>query len=300
MNQTLRRILEMVGMVESQQVLLRRKLGMLSQKKPQGKASLILRSVGAKQNSAVAIIRDLTGLELSEVLLLLNQLPAPLLIHVSAETAVAAQRKLDRLGVKTEIIGLPTSSENVTVPSEVKSAQKPARQQKKPFSIRKGNYAVTLTSIGLLGERVLDGVQRITGRTIPGLAKLEEALPLIVLEGVDQETAVKAQTYLQMVGAVVDIDELQERADQEGPHSAAEILGYALWLSEVGSDRVGVVRALAEILQTDMMQATALVDGGPGYILKNVGADQVLQALEKLEAFGATVEILEPEEQPAK
>lgn len=207
MNQTLRRILELVGMVESQQAVLRRKLLQQSQQKPQGKASLIVRKVGTKENSAASMIRSLTGLDMAEVSALLNHLPHPLLIHVSAETAVAAQRSLARLGVETEIIGLSVNPEDVVLPEKTPAKEGQQRRQKRPFPIQAGNYTVTLTTVGLLGERVLDGVQRITGRAVPDLAVLEEKLPLVLLEGVDEETAVKAQTLLQMVGAVVNIDE---------------------------------------------------------------------------------------------
>ncbi len=295
MNQTLRRILEWVGMMESRHDILRRRVMEISRNLPQGKASLIVRSVGGKQNSALSTMRNVTDLELGEVVDLLNVLPAPLLIHVSAETAVAAKQKLDRLGVQTEIIGLSAKQQEDAQPEKTPTKEGASPRQQRPFSLQPGNYRVTLTTVGLLGERVLDGVQRIMGRSMPSVAALEETLPLVLLRGVDQETAVKAQTLLQMVGAVVDIDE-QVAEVAEGQDALADALDYALWLSEVGTDRVGVVRTLADILQTDMLQATAVADSAPGYILQNVSADQVLQALEKLEAFGAEVEILEPEQ----
>lgn len=208
MNPTLRRILELVGAVESQEKVVRRKLALASQAKPQGKASLILRAVGKKQNSILSVIRNMTGLETEEVLTLLRSLPAPVLIHVSPETAVAAQKALLRLGVDAEVIGIP-ATEVEALARMGDAPQVKAVARKRGMRIQPGPFVVTLTTIGLLGERVLDGVQRITGDTIPALLDLEHKLPLVLLKGVDEETAIKAQTLLQMVGAVVEIDQQQ-------------------------------------------------------------------------------------------
>jgi ribosomal protein L7/L12 len=209
MNPTVRRILELFGAVESRETVVRRKLALASQAKPQGKTSLIVRSAGKKQNSILSVIRSMTGLETEEVLTLLRSLPAPVLIHVSPETAVAAQKALVRLGVDTEIIGLP-SGELEALVRIIEAPQEKPSGRVKGMKIRQGPFVVTLTTIGLLGDRVLDGVQRITGDTIPALADLEQKLPVVLLRGVDEETAVKAQTLLQMVGAVVEIDQRPE------------------------------------------------------------------------------------------
>lgn len=212
MNPQVRRVLELVGLLPSQQETLRRKLLEASRARPRGAVSLLLRRVGTKQSSVVSLIRSLTGLEFDEVVTLLDSLPMPLLIDVNLETAVDARNKLEQLGVEVELVE-PTQATRPTpllpqVPPVLAKA-KPGPRQQAGFATRPGEYVVTLTAVGLLGERVLTAVQRVTGKTFPDVATLAAALPLLLLRQVDEETAVRAQTLLQMVGAVVDIDRLQ-------------------------------------------------------------------------------------------
>lgn len=217
MNPQIRRILELVGVLPSQQEVLRRKLVLASRARPRGAVSLLLRRVGTKQSSVVSLVRNLTGLEFDEAVALLNHLPMPLLVDVSLETAVDAKNKLERLGVEVELlepgqIGRPTTPPPRVPPVPVKTRPetRPEPRRKADFVTRPGAYAVTLTAVGLLGERVLAAVQQVTGKRFANVAALEAALPLLLLRQVDEETAVRAQMLLQMVGAVVDIDQLQE------------------------------------------------------------------------------------------
>lgn len=211
MNPTVRRILELFGAVESREKVVRRKLLLASQAKPQGKASLVVRAVGKKRHSIMSAIRGMTGLDTEEIITLLQSLPAPLLMHVSPETAVAAQKALVRLGVDTEIVGLP-AGELETLERKIEALADQPGPRTQGLKAQPGPFVVTLTAVGLLGERVLEGVQRISGKAAPALADLEQKLPLVLLQGVDEETAVKAQTLLQMVGAVVEIDVQTEEA----------------------------------------------------------------------------------------
>ncbi len=212
MNPQVRRILELVGVLPSQQEALRRKLVLASRARPRGAVSLLLRRVGTKQSSVVSLVRNLTGLEFDEAVALLNYLPMPLLVDVSLETAVDAKNKLERLGVEVELLE-PASVVPLSSPLPQSPSAPPVTRlkesQKAGFATRPGEYAVTLTAVGLLGERVLSAVQQVTGKRFADVTALEESLPLLLLHQVDEETAVRAQTLLQMVGAVVDIDQIE-------------------------------------------------------------------------------------------
>ncbi len=213
MNPQIRRILELVGVLPSQQEVLRRKLVLASRARPRGAVSLLLRRVGTKQSSVVSLVRNLTGLEFDEAVALLNHLPMPLLVDVSLETAVDAKNKLERLGVEVELVESAQAVQPTSLPPKLSSAPsvgKPEPRRKAEFTTHPGAYVVTLTAVGLLGERVLAAVQQVTGKRFANVAALEAALPLLLLRQVDEETAVRAQMLLQMVGAVVDIDQLQE------------------------------------------------------------------------------------------
>lgn len=206
MNEMLRTILELIGLRESPRAMMQRKLRLVSQSKTPGRATLVVKSLGMKQNSAISALREITDLPRADIIALAGMLPLPLLTHVSMETAVAAQKLLTLIGVESEIVSpdtIPTASQQPAMRETAVSLPR----ARKPFAVQPGSYRVTLTAVGLLGERVLEGVQRITGRAMGDTAVLEAALPFTVLTGVDEETAVRAQTSLQMVGAVVDIDD---------------------------------------------------------------------------------------------
>lgn len=207
MNEMLRTILELIGLRESPRAMMQRKLRLVSQSKTPGRATLVVKSLGMKQNSAISALREITDLPRADIIALAGMLPLPLLTHVSMETAVAAQKLLTLIGVESEIVSpdtIPTASQQPAMRETAVSTHR----ARKPFAVQPGLYTVTLTAVGLLGERVLEGVQRITGRAMGDTAVLEAALPFTVLTGVDEETAVRAQTSLQMVGAVVDIDDV--------------------------------------------------------------------------------------------
>ena len=93
----IRTVLELLGVVESQQSLVQKELAIFSRTLPPGRATLIVHSLGEKENSAVSLIRQVTGLNLREVLVYTQSMPAPLLTRVSAKTAVTVQRRLARL-----------------------------------------------------------------------------------------------------------------------------------------------------------------------------------------------------------
>ncbi|MBE2199257.1 MAG: hypothetical protein IAE79_11655 [Anaerolinea sp.] len=206
MNEMLRTVLELIGLRESPRAMMQRKLRLVSQSKTPGRATLVVKSLGMKQNSAISALREITDLPRTDIIALAGMLPLPLLTHVSMETAVAAQKILALIGVESEIVSpdtIPPASQQPAVRETAVSTPR----ARKPFAVQPGSYTVTLTAVGLLGERVREGVQRITGRAMGDTAVLEAALPLTLLTGVDEETAVRAQTSLQMVGAVVDIDD---------------------------------------------------------------------------------------------
>lgn len=198
--QIVQQILEAVGVVESPAKQVRRKLRLLSQAQPQGRVTLSVTDIGSRENSAISVLREVTDFPLRDVLAFIRLLPAPLLTDVSPEVAEATAVLLRKRGIQVTISGLNTTQPAAAQPA----APQPGRKR---FATRPGGYAVTLVAVGLLGERVLSGVRQMVDRPIDGVAALEALLPLQLLDGVDQETAVRAQVLLQMVGAVVDIDE---------------------------------------------------------------------------------------------
>ncbi|MCA9973967.1 MAG: hypothetical protein KC425_27335, partial [Anaerolineales bacterium] len=229
---TVQQLLEAVGLVESPARQVRRKLALLSQAQQPGRVTVIVTGVEGRENSAISALRQVTDLPLREVLAYLRILPAPLLTNVSPQVAEATAALLRKRGVQVRLVGLEEAQPAAVqpaaqpapaaAPANRMAAASPARRAPRAFAVRPGDYVVTLTTVGLLGERVLDGVRRLTGEAYADVRALEAALPLRLLDGVDQDTAVRAQIALQMIGAVVDIDERPSATVVEQPPSMPE------------------------------------------------------------------------------
>lgn len=322
MNKVLRSILETIGAIESQEAKLQQRLRQLSRTLPQGEATLVVRSVGNRENSAVAAIRDATGISLQEALAFLEILPAPLLINVSSVAAASAQKTLHVMGVETEIIGVydPDAARReieAKAPPAADLAEIAGIADMKPIDtekafasaahfppstmtathVEKGSYIVILERVGLLEERVQEGVQTLTGWEDARIEDLFEILPQPVLENVNQETAVRAQTQLQMVGAVVDIYDSRTTRRGEGAFDAPALSSYGLRLISAGDNRDMVVHGLQDMVELSETDAQALIRSLPQTIMTHADEELLRLVQMELEGLGATCELVK-EEQP--
>lgn len=67
---------------------------------------------------------------------------------------------------------------------------------------------------------------------------------------------------------------------------------YNVVLTSAGGNKIGVIKAIREILpELGLKEAKDLVDGAPGTVKENVKKEDAAVAKEKLEAAGATVEL---------
>jgi ribosomal protein L7/L12 len=207
MYEMIRNVLEAVGVIESKQAMVKKKLGLVSQIKPHGPVTVVVHSLGTKHISAMSAVRQLTGLKLEEIVVLTEMLPWPLLRNVSLAFALQAQELLEVMGIEVELIGVLSENAQVTpLPKTETAASLPAAQVTLPT----GDYVVWLTEIGLLEERVIEGICRITGVSREEANVLTRQLPQAILVGVDEQTAHLLQRELQMVAAVVDIERVAE------------------------------------------------------------------------------------------
>ncbi len=62
-------------------------------------------------------------------------------------------------------------------------------------------------------------------------------------------------------------------------------------LSEVGDQKIQVIKAVRELTTLGLREAKEVVDGAPSEILKDVSKEQAEAAKEKIEAAGAKVTI---------
>lgn len=207
----IRTLLETLGVVEPKNAALQKRLALLSQVKPQGPVTLMVRDLGKRKMSAISAIRDLTGMRLEDAILLGEMVPLPILKQVSIDTAIEAKTLLEIRGVTVELIGLPADQ------PVVKSKKKePRRKPLVKVDFASGEYAAILTNVGLLESRVVEALQRHVGLQLEQAVTLVTVLPKPVVVNVDLDSAHRVQRELQMLGAVVEI----VTSDQIGLYSA--------------------------------------------------------------------------------
>ncbi|MFQ5421439.1 MAG: ribosomal protein L7/L12 [Anaerolineae bacterium] len=215
-----RRILELIGAIESKEKVVRRRLAVVNQAKPRGKVSVILEDMGPKQTSAVIALRKLTGLNLTDTLTIANEmLPIAILRHVSPETAVLAQEALQSVGAVVGIVGETgqiAAKNPITESRQMLDADDVIELAAPEPETGEGEFVVILNSAGLLPDRIAKILQELTGWRLGEVMTAVTQPPQPILLGVDEDTAFKAQRDLQMYGAVVDVlrwDEYDRRSE---------------------------------------------------------------------------------------
>ncbi len=80
-------------------------------------------------------------------------------------------------------------------------------------------------------------------------------------------------------------------AGAAGGAAAEEKTEFDVILTEVGSSKVGVIKAVREITGLGLKEAKDLVDGAPKPVKESATKEEADQIKEKLEAAGAKVEV---------
>ncbi len=66
---------------------------------------------------------------------------------------------------------------------------------------------------------------------------------------------------------------------------------FTLMLTEIGANKVQVIKAVRELTGLGLKEAKDLVDGAPKSVKENVSKDEAAQLKAKLEAEGASVDV---------
>ncbi len=205
-------VLELSGIIERPDTAVRRRLAAINQTKPHGSVTVVLTDVGPKKISAVTAVRKVTGLNLEDVLTLVEtMLPIPILTHVDRDTAEIARKLIEAMGASVRLVETASAK---PVPANRQQKRDPDQKSKTinatpiplPEPVQaEGDYVVILQNAGLLPERIAQITRGLTGW---GQEETETAvtdLPQPIMLGVSETTAHKAQRELQMLGAVVDV-----------------------------------------------------------------------------------------------
>ncbi|MEG1613928.1 MAG: 50S ribosomal protein L7/L12 [Oscillospiraceae bacterium] len=116
-------------------------------------------------------------------------------------------------------------------------------------------------------------------------ALIEEIKVLTVLELSELVHAVEEEFGVSAAAVAV-------AAPAEGGASAAEEkTEFDVILTEIGAEKIKVIKAVREITGLGLAEAKAIVDGAPKALKEGASKDEADTAKEKLEAAGAKVEI---------
>jgi len=99
-----------------------------------------------------------------------------------------------------------------------------------------------------------------------------------LVKAAEEKFGVSASAPVMMAGAA-------------GGAAAEEKTEFDVVLVEVGSSKVGVIKAVREITGLGLKEAKAVVDGAPKAVKEGASKEEAEQIKEKLEAAGAKVEV---------
>jgi large subunit ribosomal protein L7/L12 len=125
----------------------------------------------------------------------------------------------------------------------------------------KTEFNVILAEVGANKVGVIKAVREITGLGLKEAKDLVDGAPKAVKEGVDKAAAADEQTEFNVI------------------------------LTEIGANKVGVIKAVREITGLGLKEAKDLVDGAPKPVKEGVDKAAAAEAKKKLEDAGAKVEL---------
>ena len=114
----------------------------------------------------------------------------------------------------------------------------------------------------------------IKGMTLMDAAKLVKAL--------EEELGVSAAAPVGMVAAA---------AAPAAAEAAEEKTEFNVILTDVGADKIKVIKVVRELTSLGLKEAKELVEGAPKPVKENVAKDQAEDMKKKLEAVGAKAEL---------
>jgi large subunit ribosomal protein L7/L12 len=121
------------------------------------------------------------------------------------------------------------------------------------------------------------------------LKKLAESLTgLTVLEVNELKTILKDEYGIEPAAAAVAV--AGPAAADAAPAEEAKA-DYTIVLTDAGSQKVAVIKAVKDITGLGLGEAKAIVDGAPANVKENAPKDEAEAAKKTLEEAGATVEL---------
>jgi large subunit ribosomal protein L7/L12 len=121
-------------------------------------------------------------------------------------------------------------------------------------------------------------------------AILEEIKGLTLLEAADLVKKME-ETFDVSAAAAVQVAAPAGAAAGGGAAPAEEKTEFTVVLTEVGSNKINVIKAVREVTSLGLKEAKDLVDGAPKPIKEGVTKDEAATIKKKFEEAGAKVEV---------
>ena len=119
-------------------------------------------------------------------------------------------------------------------------------------------------------EKILEAIENMT------VLELNE-----LVEACEEKFGVSAAAPVAVAGAVAD----------GGADAGDAQTEFTVMLTEVGAEKIKVIKAVREITGLGLKEAKAVVDGAPGPVKENVDQAEADAIKSQLEEVGATVEL---------
>ena len=122
-------------------------------------------------------------------------------------------------------------------------------------------------------EKFKDLVEKIEKLSVMDLAELVKIL--------EEKFGVSAQMPVAVAApAAAGVEPAEEKEEQTT---------FNVELTEAGANKIGVIKAIREIIQIGLKEAKDLVDGAPKMVKEGVGKEEAGEIKKKLETAGAKV-----------
>ena len=123
------------------------------------------------------------------------------------------------------------------------------------------------------------------------LQALKEELGKLTVLEIAQLTKELEDEWGVSAAAPVAVAAAAPGAAGEGAADEEEKTEFDVVLTEVGSQKIQVIKVVRELTGLGLKEAKAAVDGAPGPIKEGVAKEDAEAAIEKLEAVGAKAEV---------
>jgi large subunit ribosomal protein L7/L12 len=149
-------------------------------------------------------------------------------------------------------------------------------------------YEVVLVDAGTKKLEVVKTIRNSTDLDLSGSKEIVDEAPATVASRLSEEEAGKLKIELEAVGATVEINKMEQSntASSDGVKTEFEVV-----LSDAGTKKLEVVKAIRNSTDLDLSGSKEIVDGAPATVASGLSKEEADKLKTELEAVGATVEV---------